>query len=526
MQNSAQIGGRPATTAWPSLQWLAQPAAVSLVLAAYLAAHFGLRLLLGPTLGVDDAEQALFAQHWAWGYRSRQPPLFTWLLLPTFQLAGVNILAISLVRYGLLALTYFCFYRVALRWIGDRRMAALAVLSLTAIYVFGYYAHHDLTHTTALGALIAFSLYAFARLVERPTIGAYLLLGLAVGLGMLTKWNFVMLALGLPLTCLLLPAYRPLVLRWQILPALALAGLILLPTALWVYGAGQTAGAVSSEILTKPVGPSAGFGWTLLQGSFMLAKAALVFPLPFLALFLLAFWRPLWGALGAPDPALPRPVGPDFVGRLMVVTLGLHWLLIPLFGAVTFSERWLHPALMVLPIWLCQLLARRPPGPRALQAYLALLALLVAVAFGARVYRSTQGGETCGKCRELAPFAELAEGLRAAGFKQGTIVADGIHIGGNLRTAFPDSRIIDPAFPLATWPAAAGQGMCLAVWQAEVPKAEQRAAALQRFLGTALGMPADAVAKRGQLDALMHGARTRRYHLGYELFEEGAGGCR
>ena len=57
------------------------PRNVALILAGYIALHFALRLVLPPTLGIDDAEQALFAQQWLPSYRYRAPPLFTWSVI-------------------------------------------------------------------------------------------------------------------------------------------------------------------------------------------------------------------------------------------------------------------------------------------------------------------------------------------------------------------------------------------------------------------------------------------------------------
>jgi 4-amino-4-deoxy-L-arabinose transferase-like glycosyltransferase len=92
----------------------------------------------------------------------------------------------------------------------------LSVYSFAAIYVFAYYSHHDLTHTTALAAMAALAWYVFVRLTEAPTLGWYLALGAVFGLGLLGKWNFVMLAAALPLACLVRPGFRSLVLTWKI----------------------------------------------------------------------------------------------------------------------------------------------------------------------------------------------------------------------------------------------------------------------------------------------------------------------
>ena len=141
----------------PPPPFWAKPKFVALVILAYLASHFALRMAMWPTLGIDDAEQALFAQEFSWSYRFRAPPLFTWLLLALGRLIGVDIVAISLIRYALLGATFGFVYLTARRLIAEPRLAALSVYSFAAIYIFAYYSHHDLTHTTALSAMLAVS---------------------------------------------------------------------------------------------------------------------------------------------------------------------------------------------------------------------------------------------------------------------------------------------------------------------------------------------------------------------------------
>jgi 4-amino-4-deoxy-L-arabinose transferase-like glycosyltransferase len=512
-----------------ALAALSSRATVLGLIVGYLALHLAVRLLTSPTLGIDDGEQALLAQKWAWGYAVRQPPLYTWLLLPVIDLVGVNRLALGLVRYLLLAVTYLCLYQVARRWIADRRLAALAVLSFASIYMFGYYAHHDLTHSTALAAACAASFYAFARLVERPSAGRYLFLGLCFGLGMLAKWNFVMLAAGLPLTCLLHARFRALVLSPKLLLALAAMALVVAPTALWLFGQEQSIGGTAAGVLAER--PHPGFWATLAAGTGTLAAAALVYPLPFLILFLLAFESALRRALrGAGAPAAwttDRPqVTVEFLATLIAVILALYWLLIPTVGATAFTEHWMHPALMILPIMLFALLERGQPTPRALRGFAALLGLVVVIALGARIQRYLQGGEDCGRCREFAPFAELARQLRAIGFERGTIVADGAHLGGNLRVAFPDSRVIDPAFPLSSWPPPTDHGGCLAVWRAGDAGSATRERRAMAYLREALQIPPETEHVTATVAAPLIRSTTRSYVLGYALWAEGSGDCR
>jgi 4-amino-4-deoxy-L-arabinose transferase-like glycosyltransferase len=516
------IPGAPAAAPRPALAWLGSETAVGLLILGWLAVHLALRLLTSPTLGVDDAEQALLAQRFAWGYQLRQPPLYTWLLLPLIAVLGPSLLALSLLRYLLLGLTFLCLYGVARRWIADPRLAGLAVLSYSAIYMFGYYAHHDLTHTTALAAMIAASFYAFARLVERPSATAYLALGICFGLGMLAKWNFLMLALGLPLACLLDRRLRPLVLDRRLLLALAAMALVVTPAALWALGQQQSVGGAATKVLAS--GPGQGFWATLGTGTVELARASLAYPMPFVALFLLSFGSALWRSRAArPQPG--ATVTPCFLATLIAVVLALHWLLIPTLRAVAFTEHWLHPALMILPVLLFALVERGRPTPRALRGFLCLLGLTFAIALGGRVAHYALGADHCGRCRDLVPFGALADQLRQAGFARGTVVADDLHVAGNFRVLFPDSRVIDPAFPAGIWPPPTGDGQCLLLWPEDDRNAGSRPASV-RALETGLGLPAAAPRPVGRVEAAMPGSASRRYALGYELLDPGVGECR
>jgi 4-amino-4-deoxy-L-arabinose transferase-like glycosyltransferase len=499
----------------------ARPRQVALIILAYLGIHFGVRLWIGPTLGIDDAEQALFAQHWLLNYRFRAPPLFTWALTGTSQLADVNIVTLSLLRYALFASIAGFTYLTA-RWlIRDPRLAALATFSFAAIYVFGYYGHHDLTHTLVLSAGLAASWYAFVRLAERPSLARYLALGAAMGLGLLGKWNFLMFAIALPLACLTEPRERALVFNWRILPAALLAAAIALPSALWALHVGPAAGDGIAGLLGEParnrlVG--------LMLGSGDLALAVLVFPLPFLAIFLALLGPAAWRGFKAPG-ILPEPVvSTRLLGRVIAIAVFLHWLLVPLAGATNFSERLLQPALQILPIYLFMLVERGQATERALSRYALALGGVVIIALAARILVQA----ACpGACRTLVPFQEVAQALRAAGFSgTGTIVVSDFHLGGNLRVEFPRARLLDIGYPPRVWPAVSGQSQCLVLWPPK-PDVER---AFDAYLSRELGVPADAPRREGEVNVplrdLLHGAKTRTYRLVYRLYEASQGDCR
>ncbi len=501
------------------------PAFVAGAILLYLIAHLAARLAMAPTLGIDDAEQTLFAQHFVWGYRFRQPPLFTWLLLPAFEVFGVNIAAVSVVRYLLLGAGYAFIYLTARRVIADPACAALAVFSYAMIYVFAYYAHHDLTHTTALATAIAATFYVFTRLAERPSLAHYLLFGLAIGVGTLTKWNFLMLAVGLPLTCLVLKDHRRLVLTWKSLPAMAVAGLVVLPSAVWMLTHVGSFGGLAADITGAKAAQS--WGGAMVEGTVELALAVIAFPMPLLVLFLAALAVPLWRGRHIVHAApAAGGIGARFLGVLMLIIIALHWLLVPTLGATAFAERWMHPALMILPVFLFALVAEGRPRPRAIGVYLGMVVLLVVLAFAARIVVFALGSDHCGSCRALAPFAELTGQLRDAGFERGTILASDFHVGGNLRVAFPDSRVILPAYPLEVWPSESHGGQCMVVWREDGTPADAMPPPYNAFLAARLRADPEAPHRSGRVAANMLGSETRVMTLRYRLYDEAAGDCR
>jgi hypothetical protein len=296
---------------------------------------------------------------------------------------------------------------------------------------------------------------------------------------------------------------------------------IALPSALWALHVGPAVGDGLAALLGEPVRSRLG---GLLLGSGDLALAVLVFPMPFLAIFLALLGPAAWRGFNARE-ILPEPVvSARLLGRVIAVAVFLHWLLVPLAGATNFSERLLQPALQILPIYLFMLVERGHAGERALSLYGRLVAGIVIVALAARILVQS----ACpGACRTLVPFDEVAQALRAGGFNgAGTIVVSDFHLGGNLRVEFPQARLLDIGYPPRVWPAVVGQGQCLVLWPAKA-NAEP---AFDAYLSRELGVPADAPRRDGEvnvaLNGRLHGAKTRAYRLIYRLYEPGQGDCR
>ena len=167
---------------------------ISLLLAIYCSLFFLLRIFAHGNLSPDEAEQFFNAQEFHLSYSS-QAPLFTWLLIPITKVFGNNYISINLLKYlSFLGFLYY-FYQSCKKLIPEQlQLTCLASLSLIPLYSYNY--HKDLTHTVLLTAIAAWSFYIFNSDKARP-----ILFGISIGLGILAKYNFLLLALALLISC-------------------------------------------------------------------------------------------------------------------------------------------------------------------------------------------------------------------------------------------------------------------------------------------------------------------------------------
>ncbi len=517
-------GGEPIGAVEP---FWAQPQFVLFAILAYLALHLAIRMAMGQALSIDDAEQALFSQHYAWTYRYREPPLFTWVLVALNHVVPISAFSIGLLRYLFLGILYASVYGVARRLIADPRLAALAVYSFAALGTFAEASHRNLTHTTALAAFLGLAWYVFLRLVETPRLGWYVALGAVFGLGVLAKWNFVIFAVALPLTCLLRRETRALVLTWKVVPAAVVAAAIMLPSVLAAIEMGPPPGESVEAVFHAASGPGIS---AALRGTVKLLDTALVYALPLLPVVLIIFAQPLWRSLRAGSRDAPRRQGRNgvtaaFIGLTIVVGMGLLWAIVLALGGTELKLRYVYPALLILPVWLMMAVERGRPSGRALGLFaLVLVAMFVFVA-GKRAALAT-GMIKCDLCTEYYPYQALAAQLKQAGYSgDGTILGSEM-IGGNLRVAFPEARIIDATYSLTRWPAPRGEGQCLLVWSGtggdDVPLPRSYAAYLSDDLSGNPGAPN----RSGTVSAAFRPPAEGEASLQYRLYDGPNGDCR
>ena len=515
---------RPTDPAAPNRSrwaWAWSPRGTLALLVLWAGFHALLRLALSSALTADDAREAVLAQSLQWGYQARQPPLYNWLAWLAFRLAGPGLLALTLLKYGILVLAFWLVYLIARRILADPRLATIGAFSFLLIVPISWTIHESLTHSVAVLAACAGTAYALIRLEQAPSMGRYAALGLALGLGLLSKFTYVVSLAGLGLAGLTVDRYRARLAHPRILVAGTVAAALVLPFALWFVGERHDL----ARLYASEVRIGNGDDWLVTAGA----------GLAYVARIAAYYLAPLGAVLAACVPVVYRrvppatagPPGGRLLGWLLVWVLGLLGAA-ALAGSLGFLKfRWLIPAFCLAPLYALWRLERHggPSGRqvRALTAVLMIAEIAVVVGLAIRV---TGASHFPRPYRMNEPYDEVASGLVRAGFTRGTILAGFGTIAGNLVVRFPDSRVLHTEYADFE-PPRSGDGQCLLVWDRQRGDRDPVAMpAALRALADGLGVPLTGSEPIGVVEAPFRFDRHHVRRTYYVLLPAGAGRCR
>jgi hypothetical protein len=499
---------------------VAHPRGTLALLLAWAGFHALLRLALSPVLTADDARESVLAQSLQWGYQARQPPLYNWLVWSAFRLLGPGLVALTVLKYAVLVLAFWLLYLTARRILVDPRLATLGTFSFLLMVPISWTVHEALTHSVTVLAACAGTVYALIRVGEAPGGRAYAVLGLAVGLGLLSKFTYVLFLAGLGLAALTVGRYRARLLNRGILVTGLAATALVLPFALWLLGQDHDLGRLyAREVRIEDNGWPGEAGAGLLY----IARVATYYLAP-VGIALAACFPSAYRRLPTGDAG---PAGGRLLGWLLLWMLALLTTAALAGGLGFLKARWLIPAFFLAPLYGLWRFERHGVPSARMTAFAVLLALAEIVIVGGLSVRVVGASLFHRPYRMNEPYDAIASGLADAGFARGTIVAGFGSLAGNLAVRFPDSRVLHTEYP-EFQPPATGGGQCLLVWDrpgrdshgvTEVPEDVQALAA-------ALDVPLTGSDRPGVIEAPLRfdPRRVRRVH--YILYPEGAGRCR
>lgn len=413
--------------------------AVYLLLAVYFAANVLLRLAMPASLELDEGQQLFFAQWLAIGYDS-QPPFYNWLQYWVVQLLGSNLLAISLLKNLMLFLSYLLFGLTAQLIIRDRVLAVIATLGLITFPQIGYEAQRDLTHTVAVLFSACMFAFFFFRALHRPTALDYAMTGVAVGIGVLSKYNFALLPLVAAVSLLPDREWRARLFDPRVLLTLLVAAVIVSPHALWFLDhVDEATGRTMRKMTVGADGRGLG---QIGSGLLSLAGAVAAFMLPPLVVFAIAFGR----SLLAVWPADNRWT--VLIGRMFAIFLGVLVLLVVFGGASDIKDRWLVPFFFLLPVYLCaKIEASGAPLSGAARRFGAIVVAVMVLVPLVLFTRTPVLGAMGDYGKQNVPYGPAVAIILASGKDRPSIVLASDHqLAGNLRLHASDLPVTIPGY--------------------------------------------------------------------------------
>jgi len=413
---------------------VATPAHVYGWLAALFAVHVLARLITSPNAILDESEQLVFTQSLQWGY-GPQPPLYTWLQWLIFKLTGPSILGLALLKNLLLFAAYGFTYATTRQLTRSHAAGVVAAFSLLFLPQMAWESQRDLTHSVLVTAVSAGTLWIFARIHRGGGWGWYAALGLALGLGHLSKHNYALFAAGLFFASLFVREFRSVVLTPRLFLALGLAVAVIWLHASW---ANMHRDLFQSSARTFGVQPQADWPWAI-HAAGSLAGAWISHVCSLIVVPVLLCWRE-W------DP-FPYRAWRQPASRLLAVLMsgGLLCALAVMLGthATTVKGRWVQPLFLCLPIWIASAARDRITRP-AVQRVLAaatVVALAVLVALPVRAWYAHKFNRVD---YINAPLREIAGALGPALARAEVVFSDSKFLAGNLRLIAPDKLYVVP----------------------------------------------------------------------------------
>ncbi len=394
----------------------------------YFTLQILLRVSIGKGLGIDEAELMLTAQTLKWGYGA-QPPLYSWLQHGLFALFGETIFALSLLKNSFLCLTYLALYRT-LRGYYNRETAGIAAVSLLLLPQIGWESQRALSHSVLATTMASITLLIFSRLIIQRNLWLYLLFGIAVALGVLSKFNYVILPIALLISALSLRSTRGAILHPRIFLSVITTSVLLFMPIRWMINHQtyvlETVNKFNIQAETVKL-------LSALTGALSLLKASFLFsaiPLIFLIVLYFRYHKKNQTAAGESPffQLLIRTIITAFLLILMIVLCS---------GTTNIKDRWLQPILFLaapaMVLWVLPKLSEL--GRHRFIQTVGLVALLIFIA---------QPIHDLQPSRRSTPFPAIVSAIAARYPEAKTVFVKNKWIGGNFRYLNKNWDIIIP----------------------------------------------------------------------------------
>ena len=424
----------------------------------YFALQVLIRLATTHIAVLDESEQIMLTQYFDWGY-NEQPPLYTWLQMGVFKLTGISIFGLSVLKNILLFLTYLFIYKLGILVMNDKLKSALGALSLFLLPQMVWDAQVDQTHTVFLTTATSITVYLFFYILKRNNSWIYFVLfGLSSGVGLLAKYNFILVLVALGGIALFMQAYRKRFFTGALVLSIIIAGILVLPHFIWFLTHLETATHRTVERMSS--GHTSSAMVNFLKGNGNLLLSFIAFLSPFWLFFVLSFRKQFHWQWSDETKAFLGYVSIIFVFLFLMVTLS---------GSTHVKERWLQPYLVLVPLFLF-LHVKVLADSKNVRLFIAIslfAPLVVALVVLSRPWLIDMRGKPT---RASYPFEQFAKEIQSLlqSHEKVLIYAEDKYIGGNLKLFLPEVTVITPSLSNQPYSLEAN---IIVVWESEKPDA-------------------------------------------------------
>lgn len=283
------------------------------------------------SLELEDAEQAYYSQWWRLGYDD-QPPFYTWVQKIFVSVFGINKFSFALLRGVLFASVLIFLGQLSDKLVGKPNNQGLLLFMVVLIPVFSDFAFRRLSHTLLMCLMVVFTLLAIIRLLKNRVFFNYVLFGFCIGIGMLSKYSFVLFLVSLGSLVFFETPIRKIFMDKRILVTILIALILNLPHVTWLFSETnflkmQFSLDAKTTVTTK--------GFVFVSPIITTSKAYfnLLFPLALVVSIMLLVMK---------DNILKR-IGKNWFFKLFVLQTALIFLLVIVFDINKIETRWLLP---------------------------------------------------------------------------------------------------------------------------------------------------------------------------------------
>jgi 4-amino-4-deoxy-L-arabinose transferase-like glycosyltransferase len=353
-----------------------------------------------------------------------------------FKALGTGLLALTLLKYVIIALTFWFTYLVSgqlFQHVQTRYFATFAYLLMPS---FAWHMHQGFTHTILLGFGIILSLHALLSLKNNPSLNNYLYVGLAFGIGLMGKYSFLLFMIPMLVAALTIDSFKKILVDKKILFTIGVFLLIIGPHVYWLS---QHYQEIFLSIDQKLQVNNNNLLIDRIKSVGTFSSAAIAFVIPFALVFIVNSWRQLFNT----DKRIERRDIFILLNRFYLVIIASVIILALFVSMPHFKVRWFHPLMMIFPLWLLSRTERKDLWSKSIMHWFyGIVIIFTILVISIRLLQVTVGPDLERYSRLNRPMVETLNKLPDHLMQNSIIKTQDEFLGAHLLSVYHDNNII------------------------------------------------------------------------------------